>query len=151
MVTPLLRTAFLGTGLVLLGFTGSPAHAQTLLDVMGAGAIQNSLQSLPAGGASGVIERSRGSVDQFNQTEQLRLEALQQLSGAGGGGGRGAPAPPAALLGPLMELFGAMGASGAAAGGPQTLTTAQVNGQLVPYCSHGGLCYGSLMRALRRY
>jgi hypothetical protein len=33
-------------------------------------------------------------------------------------------------------------------GAPQSLTTAQVNGRLVPYCSHGGLCHGSLLRAI---
>ncbi len=145
MATALMRTVLLGTGLALLGLTAAPAPAQTLLDVMGAGAIQNTLQSLPAAGASGVIERSRGSVDQFSQAEQLRLEALQQLSGGGG------PAPSAALLGPLMEMFGTLGATGAAAGGPQTFNTSQVNGRLVPFCSHGGLCHGQLMRAVRGY
>lgn len=156
-----MRIALLGAGLSLLGLTGAPvpAPAQTLLDVMGAGAIQNTLQSLPAGGASGVIERSRGTVNQATQAEQLRLDALQQLSGGGGSrrtgvgvpSGSGGLAAPAALLGPLIEMFGALGASGAAAGGPQTLTTSQVNGRLVPFCSHGGLCYGPLMQAVRGY
>ncbi|MGB5133768.1 MAG: hypothetical protein WBN89_01185 [Prochlorococcaceae cyanobacterium] len=151
MATALTRSALLGTGLALLGLMAAPAPApaQTLLDVMGAGVIQNTLQSLPAGGASGVIERSRGTVNQATQAEQLRLDALQQLTG--GGGSRSASAPPAALLGPLIEMFGALGASGAAAGGPQTLTTSQVNGRLVPFCSHGGLCYGPLMQAVRGY
>jgi hypothetical protein len=151
MATALTRSALLGTGLALLGLTvvPVPAPAQTLLDVMGAGAIQNTLQSLPAGGASGVIERSRSTVNQTTQAEQLRLDALQQLSG--GGGSRSAAAAPAALLGPLMQMFGALGASAAAAGGPQTLTTSQVNGRLVPFCSHGGLCYGPLMQAVRGY
>lgn len=146
MVTALMRSVLLGPCLALLGLMGAPAPAQTLLDVMGAGAMQHTLQGMPAGGASGVIERSRGSVDQFSQAEQLRLDVLQQLSGGGGG-----TAPPGALPGPLMEMFRAIGPTAATAGSPQALTTAQVNGRLVPFCSHGGLCYGLLIRAVRGY
>jgi hypothetical protein len=123
----------------------APAQAQTLLDVMGAGAIQNTLQSLPAGGASGVIERSRSAVDQSSLAEQQRQQLLLQLSGGGGGG---SSAPAAGLMAPLMNMF-MPGAFPGAPGAADQPASAQVNGRLVPYCSHGGLCHGALMRAVR--
>ena len=123
----------------------APAQAQTLLDVMGAGAIQNTLQSLPAGGASGVIERSRSAVDQSSLAEQQRQQLLLQLSGGGGGG---SSSPAAGLMAPLMNMF-MPGAFPGAPGAADQPTSAQVNGRLVPYCSHGGLCHGALMQAVR--
>jgi hypothetical protein len=152
MPMPAMRTrgCLLGAALALTGLAGAPAPAQTLLDVMGAGAIQNTLQSLPAGGASGAIERSRSAVEQAGRSEQQRLDLLEQMVGGGGGG-----ALPAALLAPLMaplmEMVRPPGTPGPAAAGPRLLSTAQVNGRLVPYCSHGGLCHGSLLRAVRGY
>jgi hypothetical protein len=148
-----IRGSFLGAALALVSLGSPPARAQTLLDVMGAGAIQNSLQSLPAGGASGVIERSRSVVEQANQAEQQRLDLLQQM--VGGGGAPVAPGAAAALMAPLMaplmEMVRAAGVPVPAGAGPRPLSTAQVNGRLVPYCSHGGLCHGSLLRAVRGY
>ncbi len=144
MVKALKRCSLIGAGLALAGSTTSPSPAQTLLDVMGAGAIQNTLQSLPAGGASGAIERSRGAVDQAGQAEQQRLDALQQLGGGAAAPGAGA----AALMLPSGVPTQAPGAASAARAAVPA--TALVNGRLVPYCSHGGLCQGSLLRALRR-
>ncbi|MEE4239411.1 MAG: hypothetical protein V2I51_22040, partial [Anderseniella sp.] len=128
----------------------APTRAQTLLDVMGAGAIQNTLQSLPAGGASGVIEGSRSAVNQSSLAEQQRQQQLLRLSG-GGGGGSAAPAPGlmAPLIAPLMQMLLPGGLPGG--GGEAQRASAQVNGRLVPYCSHGGLCHGALMRALQTY
>ncbi|WP_254980491.1 hypothetical protein [Cyanobium sp. ATX 6A2] len=146
MPAALIRGSLLGTALVLTGLMPAPAQAQTLLDVMGAGAIQNTLQTLPAGGASGVIERSRSAVDQSSLAEQQRQQLLQQLSGGGGAAGA-----PAGLMAPLMNMFMPGAFPGAPGGGAQRTSTAQVNGRLVPYCSHGGLCHGNLMRALRGY
>ncbi|MEX1316217.1 MAG: hypothetical protein AB1Z22_03690 [Synechococcaceae cyanobacterium] len=144
MSVTLIRGCLLGAVLAVATLSSGTALAQTLLDVMGAGAIQNSLQSLPAGGASGVIERSRSTVDQSAQAEQQRLDLLQQAGGSGG-----ALTAPAALMAPLMDMFRAMGFSGPAgsAANPARVP-AQVNGQLVPYCSHGGLCHGALLRAI---
>ncbi len=144
MPVPLIRGSLLGGVLGLLSLSASSAQAQTLLDVMGAAAIQNSLQSLPAGGASGVIERSRSTVDQATQAELLRLNLLQQL--AGSGRAQGAPATLRTPLVPRVQAPGAAGTPGPAA---TPVITAQVNGQLVPYCSHGGLCHGALLRAVR--
>ncbi len=144
-----IRGLLMSAALALVsGFTPA-ARAQTLLDVMGASAIQNSLQSLPAGAGSAVIERSRTTVDQASRAEQSRLDRLQQL----GGSGSPPPAPSsdlmAPLMAPLMDMFRAVGLPGApGAEGRPLSTTAKVNGQLVPYCSHGGLCHGALMRAV---
>ncbi|TVS06425.1 MAG: hypothetical protein EA413_04105, partial [Cyanobium sp. PLM2.Bin73] len=92
-----IRASLLAAALAL-GAQAS-AQAQALLDVIGAGAIQNTLQSLPAGGASGVIERSRSAEDQSSLAEQQRQQLLQQLSGGSGGGG-GSAAPAAGLMAP---------------------------------------------------
>lgn len=147
MPAALIRGSLLGTALVLAGLMPAPAQAQTLLDVMGAGAIQNTLQTLPAGGASGVIERSRSAVDQSSLAEQQRQQLLQQLSGGGGGGG-GSATQAAGLMAPLMNMF-MPGAFPGAPGAADQPASAQVNGRLVPYCSHGGLCHGALMQAVR--
>jgi hypothetical protein len=140
------RGSVLAAALTLGGQATAPGRAQTLLDVMGAGAIQNTLQSLPAGGASGVIERSRSTVQQSSLAEQQRQQLLQQLSGGGGGGG-GAAGSAAALMAPLMNMF-MPGAFPGAPGNAGQPARAQVNGRLVPYCSHGGLCHGALMQAV---
>jgi hypothetical protein len=149
MPVPSIRLCLLGAALATTSLSGGPAQAQTLLDVMGASAIQNSLQSLPAGGATGVIERSRSAVDQAGRAEQQRLDLLQQMGG--GGGMPAATGAAAALMAPLMQMFGAMGLPGGPGAVGQPTTTAVVNGQLVPYCSHGGLCQGALLRAVRGY
>ncbi|MGL6134190.1 MAG: hypothetical protein ACRC1L_08400 [Prochlorococcaceae cyanobacterium] len=142
MPAALIRGSLLGTALVLAGLMPAPAQAQTLLDVMGAGAIQNTLQTLPAGGASGVIERSRSAVDQSSLAEQQRQQLLQQLSGGG------SATQAAGLMAPLMNMF-MPGAFPGAPGAADQPASAQVNGRLVPYCSHGGLCHGALMQAVR--
>lgn len=145
MPDPQIRGALLSAALALVSLFTPASRAQTLLDVMGASAIQNSLQSLPAGGGSAVIERSRNTVDQATQAEQARQELLRQV---GGGGNPSAPSAAlmAPLMAPLMDMFRAVGLPGA--DGRPVSATAQVNGQLVPYCSHGGLCHGALMRAV---
>ncbi|MEO1004093.1 MAG: hypothetical protein AAFX65_13415 [Cyanobacteria bacterium J06638_7] len=144
MAIPLNRSVLLGAALVLVSLTAQRAHPQTLLDVIGGSAIQNSLQSLPAGGASAVIERSRSTVDQTSLAEQQRLALLEQL---GGGGGR-PETPPGVLLAPLPGMAPVVGLAGSGPAEAKPISSAQVNGLLVGYCSHGGLCRGRLLQAL---
>ena len=123
MHTNLLKAALLAA--VLL--PGGNAIAQGLAPMVGASAIQGTLQGTSMPVYTGVLDKSRNTVD----------TATTQQAAAGSGS---SPGPSSA---PLAGNSAQNMASGAPSG-------ASVNGQAIPLCSHGGLCQGALMRAIGR-
>lgn len=130
--------------LALIGAgTVQPAglRAQALAPMLGTSAIQSSLQTAPASGAAGSLERSRSASSQIqaaNQATQGAIDTLTvpQSSGSGSGG-----AAPAAATGQ-----GTSAAPQPAPAGSSRL--ARVNGRTIPTCSHGGLCHRALLQAI---
>ena len=100
--------------------------AQGLAPMVGASAIQGTLQGSSMPAYTGALDKTRNTVN----------TATTQQAAAGSGSN---PGPSSAPLGSSTQKT----ASGASSG-------ASVNGQAIPFCSHGGLCQGAVMRAIRR-
>ena len=99
------------------------ALAQGLAPMVGARAIQGTLQGTSMPAYTGALDKARNT-------------ATTQQAAAGSGS---SPGPSSAPLGSSTQKM----VSGASSG-------ASVNGQAIPLCSHGGLCQGALMRAIGR-
>lgn len=114
--------------LVLLAALCSPTAAQSqgLAGSAGAAAIQGSLNSVPVPGAQSTLNRV-----------QRNRAAFNALNGSASGDMVPPPEPPPA---PAT-------AASAPAAAP-VVSGARINGRLVPYCSHGALCHGAMLRAL---
>ena len=97
-------------------------QAQGLAPMVGASAIQGTLQGTSMPAYTGVLDRARNTVGTATSGQSA--------------GGETAAAP--ATTKPGSNL-----ASGAPSG-------ASVNGQPIPLCSHGGLCQGAMLRAMDR-
>ena len=106
--------------------TPSAALSQGLAGSAGAAAIQGSLNTVPVPGAQTTV----------NQVQQNRA-AFNALNGAASGD-----------MVPPPEPAPAPAASAPAAAAPPVVSGARINGRLVPYCSHGALCHGAMLRAL---
>jgi hypothetical protein len=102
------------------------ALAQGLAPMVGASAIQGTLQGTSMPAYTGALDKARNTVN----------TATTQQAAAGSGSN---PGPSSAPLGSSTQNM----ASGAS-------SSASVNGQAIPLCSHGGLCQGALMRAIGR-
>ena len=124
MTTNLLQSALIAAVLLPAG----NALAQGLATMVGASAIQGTLQGTSMPAYTGVLDKARNTVSTTATTQQ---------AAAGSGS---SPAPSSA---PLAGSSAQNMASGAPSG-------ASVNGQAIPLCSHGGLCQGALMRAIGR-
>lgn len=115
-------------------------QAQALAPMMGASAIQGSLQTVPASAAPGSLDRGRSAADQLRAANQQRSAAIGAIGGggtaAGSGSGNTTPAPSA-------SPSGAPASSGTAGMSP-----ARVNGQAIPICSHGAPCHAAMRRAM---
>jgi hypothetical protein len=123
MSTNLLRVALVAAVVLANG----NALAQGLAPMVGATAIQGTLQGTSMPAYTGVLDKARNTVN----------TATTQQAAAGSGS---SPGPSSA---PIAGSSAANIASGAPSG-------ASVNGQAIPLCSHGGLCQGALMRAIGR-
>jgi phage-related minor tail protein len=104
------------------------AIAQGLAPMVGASAIQGTLQGTSMPAYTGAFYKARNTVNTVNT-------ATTQQAAAGSGS---SPGPSSAPLSSTQKM-----ASGASSG-------ASVNGQAIPLCSHGGLCQGAVMRAIGR-
>ena len=102
------------------------AIAQGLAPMVGASAIQGTLQATPMPAYTGALDKARNTVN----------SATTQQAATGSGSN---PGPSSAPLGSSTQNT----ASGAPSG-------ASINGQAIPLCSHGGLCQGAVMRAIGR-
>lgn len=114
----------------LLGSTLLPAQsgrAQGLAPMVGASAIQGTLQGTATPAYTGVLDKARTTVGSAT---------AQTGTSPSPGSGTGPAAAPTGPTGASSNL-----ASSAPSG-------ASVNGQPIPLCSHGGLCQGALMRAM---
>ena len=98
------------------------AIAQGLAPMVGASAIEGTLQGSSMPAYTGALDKARNT-------------ATTQRAAAGSGS---SPGPSSAPLSSTQKM-----ASGASSG-------ASVNGQAIPLCSHGGLCQGAMMRAIGR-
>ncbi len=123
MTTNLLKTALIAAVLLPAG----NALAQGLAPMVGASAIQGTLQGTSMPAYTGVLDKARNTVN----------TATTQQAAAGSGSSPGTSSAP--LAGSSAQNM----ASGAPSG-------ASVNGQAIPLCSHGGLCQGAVMRAIGR-
>ena len=123
MSTNLLKVALAA---VIVLPTGN-ATAQGLAPMVGANAIQGTLQGTSMPAYTGVLDKARNTVN----------TATTQQAAEGSGS---SPGPSSA---PIAGSSAANIASGAPSG-------ASVNGQAIPLCSHGGLCQGAVMRAIGR-
>ena len=111
----------------VLAFLSQGAQAQGLAPMMGASAIQGTLQGTSTPTYTGVLDRARTTLG----------TATSAQAGGGAAAATGAPtggSGSAAQAGPNL-------ASGAPSG-------ASVNGQRIPLCSHGGPCQGAMLRAM---
>lgn len=109
----------------------STALSQGLAGSAGAAAMQGNLNTVGVPGAQSTLRRAREN-----------SAALQALNGSASGDmappPAGAPPPPPPTSGATPERAAA----------PPELRGARINGRLVPYCSHGALCHGAMLRAL---
>jgi len=119
---PILAPSLLVAALALLG---QGAQAQGLAPMVGASAIQGTLQSTSTPTYTGVLDRARTTVG-------------TATNGTPNAAANGAPAGSARPVQAGPNL-----ASGAPSG-------ASVNGQPIPLCSHGGPCPGAMLRAMGR-
>ena len=104
------------------------ALSQGLAGSAGAAAIQGSLNTVPVPGAQTTVNRV-----------QQNMAAFNALNGAASGD-MVPPPEPAPAPAP---------AANAQAPAPAPVPSgARINGRLVPYCSHGALCHGAMLRAL---
>ncbi len=142
------RTACTAIALALLGAGTAmppPLRAQALAPMVGASAIQGSLQSIPASGAAGSLERGRNARGQIEAVNQEKQGAIESLS---------APAPSGPANGASNGSGTANGPAGAgrSPASPQapagSTRLARVNGRTIPTCSHGGLCHRALLQAI---
>ena len=95
--------------------------------MVGASAIQGTLQGTSMPTYTGVLDKARNTVN----------TATTQQAAAGSGSSPGPSSAP--LAGGSAQNMASSGPSGAS-----------VNGQAIPLCSHGGLCQGAMMRAIGR-
>ena len=119
---PILAPSLLVGALALLG---QGAQAQGLAPMVGASAIQGTLQSTSTPTYTGVLDKARTTLG-------------TATNGTPNAAANGAPAGSTR---PVQA--GANLASGAPSG-------ASVNGQPIPLCSHGGPCQGAMLRAMGR-
>ena len=105
----------------------SNALAQGLAPMVGASAIQGTLQGTSTPAYTGALDKARNTVN----TATTQQAAAGSVS---------SPGPSSA---PLAGSSAQNMTSGAPSG-------ASVNGQPIPLCSHGGLCQGAVMRAIGR-
>jgi len=122
MSTNLLKAALVAAVVLPAG----NALAQGLAPMVGASAIQGTLQGTSMPAYTGALDKARNTVN----------TATTQQAAAGSGSN---PGPSSAPLGSSTQNM----ASGSSSG-------ASVNGQAIPLCSHGGLCQGAVMRAIGR-
>ncbi len=115
-------------GLFLLAALCTPTAAlsQGLAGSAAAAAIQGSLSTVPVPGAQTTVNRV-----------QPKRAAFHALNGAASGD-----------MVPPTEPAPAPAASTPAAAAVPVVSGARINGRLVPYCSHGALCHGAMLRAL---
>ncbi len=109
-------------------------RAQALAPMLGASAVQGSLQTIPASGAAGSLERSRSASSQIqtaNQGTQGAIESLTPPQASGAAPATGTSASPAPQPAPAGST-----------------RLARVNGRTIPTCSHGGLCHRALLQAI---
>jgi hypothetical protein len=125
--------ASLIVGIELVGRSGA---AQALAPMVGASAIQGSLQSIPAGMAPPALDGIRNATQRLSETTQQRNAAISAAAGGGSTAEEAVSAPPAA---PSI-VTGAPGTPG--------MSTARVNGQPIPICSHGAPCHAAMRRAM---
>jgi len=123
MTTNLLKAALVAAVVLPAG----NAIAQGLAPMVGASAIQGTLQGTSMPNYTGVLDKARNTVN----------IATTQPAAAGSGSSPGPSSAP--LAGGSAQNMASSGHSGAS-----------VNGQAIPLCSHGGLCQGAMMRAIRR-
>ncbi len=123
---PILAPSLLVAALALLG---QGAQAQGLAPMVGASAIQGTLQGTATPAYTGVLDRARTT---------LGTATNGAPNAAAAGAANGAPAGSARPVQAGPNL-----ASGAPSG-------ASVNGQPIPLCSHGGPCQGAMLRAMGR-
>jgi hypothetical protein len=123
MTTNLLKVALLAAVVLPTG----NAIAQGLAPMVGASAIQGTLQGTSMPAYTGVLDKARNTVN----------TSTTQQAAAGSGSSPGPSSAP--LAGGSAQNM----PSGAPSG-------ASVNGQAIPLCSHGGLCQGAVMRAIGR-
>ena len=123
MTTNLLRAALVAAVVLPAG----NALAQGLAPMVGASAIQGTLQGTSMPAYTGVLDKARNTVN----------TATTQQAAAGSGS---SPGPSSTPIAGSSDQNMASGAPGGA----------YVNGQAIPLCSHGGLCQGALMRAIGR-
>lgn len=114
-------------------------QAQALAPMMGASAIQGTLQTVPASAAPGSLDRGRSAADQLRAANQQRSAAISAIGAGGPAAGSGSATSASA---------GATGAPAPAGSGTTGISAARVNGQAIPICSHGGLCHGAVRRAM---
>ena len=123
MSTNLLKVALVAAVVLPTG----NAIAQGLAPMVGASAIQGTLQGTSMPSYTGVLDKARNTVN----------TATTQQTAAGSGSSPGpSPAPLAGSSAQNMAIGAPSGAS--------------INGQAIPLCSHGGLCQGAVMRAIGR-
>lgn len=131
-ITTPLRPARLSTGLApsllvaALALLSHGAQAQGLAPMVGANAIQGTLQGASTPTYTGVLDKARTTVG--------TATAAQAGGGAAAAAGASTGGVGPARTGPNL-------ASGAPSG-------ASVNGQRIPLCSHGGPCQGAMLRAM---
>ena len=113
-----------------LGFLSQGAQAQGLAPMVGASAIQGTLQGTSTPAYTGVLDRARTTVGTATSPETGSRSAAAAANGAPTGGSGAAQA-------------GSNVTSGTSSG-------ASVNGQPIPLCSHGGPCQGAMLRAMGR-
>ena len=115
---------------------GRCTAAQALAPMVGASAIQGSLQTIPAGAAPRALDGIRSATQRLSTATQERSAAIN--AAAGGGSTTQAPvsAPPAAP------------STATVAPGTAGKSTARVNGQTIPICSHGAPCHAAMRRAM---
>ena len=123
MTMNLLTAALVAAALLPAG----NALAQGLAPMVGASAIQGTLQGTSMPAYTGVLDKARNTVN----TATTQQAAAGSVS---------SPGPSSA---PLAGSSAQNMTSGAPSG-------ASVNGQPIPLCSHGGLCQGAVMRAIGR-
>lgn len=115
---------------------GRSAAAQALAPMVGASAIQGSLQTIPAGVAPPALDGIRNATQRLSAATQQRSAAINAAAGGGSTAEETVSAPPAARSTATVA--------------PETpgMSTARVNGQPIPICSHGAPCHAAMRRAM---
>jgi hypothetical protein len=111
------------------------AQAQALAPMMGASAIQGTLQTVPASAAPGSLDRGRSAAEQLRAANQQRTAAISAIGGSGSGAGNdSATSAPSRAGTPSSATAG--------------MSSARVNGQAIPICTHGAPCHAAIRRAM---